>query len=95
LIIYNVTIKIDTRVKDEWLKWMKDHHIPEVIDTGLFQGHKICRLLDQDESEGVTYSIQYFCKSMTEYNTYQEKFAPKLQQEHQAKYNNRFVAFKL
>ena len=30
MIIYNVTIKIDLDVHDEWLAWMKLEHIPRV-----------------------------------------------------------------
>ena len=37
MILYNVTVKILPEVAEEWEKWMKAEHIPEVMATGLFQ----------------------------------------------------------
>ncbi len=36
MIIYNVTVKIDLDVHDLWLKWMKEEHIPRVMETACF-----------------------------------------------------------
>ena len=94
MLIYNVTIKIDLETHKEWLQWMKAVHIPDVLKTGCFNDHKICRLLNQDESEGFTYAIQYLCESMETVQKYQESYAPKLQQEHTDRYKGRFVAFR-
>ncbi len=94
MIVYNVTVKIDTTVHDEWLKWMKSKHIPDVLNTGFFYDHKIFRLLDVDQTDGVTYAIQYFCNNMEDYNEYQKMHAPALQKEHASRYQNKFVAFR-
>ena len=41
MILYNVTISIDTSVEEDWLQWMKEIHIPDVMNTGLFIDNKI------------------------------------------------------
>ena len=38
----------------------KEEHIPEVMSSGQFSDYKFFRLLEQDETDGVTYIIQYF-----------------------------------
>ena len=63
MILYNVTINIDYDVHDEWLDWMKNKHIPDVLKTGLFIENKICRILAEEDG-GKSYSIQYFLKNM-------------------------------
>lgn len=93
MILYNVTINIDNSVHDEWLKWMIEKHIPDVLDTGLFVENKICKIHAESEG-GVSYSIQYFAKSWDDYHKYEKEFAPKLQQEHTAKYKDKFGAFR-
>ena len=93
MIIYNVTVNIDEAVHQEWLKWMKEKHIPDVMNTGCFLENKICRLLNV-EDEGSTYSIQYTCNSMDDYEEYQQNHAPGLQKEHAEKYKDKFVAFR-
>ena len=70
MIIYNVTINIDFDVRDEWLAWMKEVHIPEVMKTGLFTSNQILKVLGNEEAGGATYSIQYMCNSMEQYETY-------------------------
>ncbi|MEO8589060.1 MAG: DUF4286 family protein, partial [Flavobacteriales bacterium] len=45
MILYNVTINIDLDVEREWLVWMKETHIPEVMATGLFLESRMFRVL--------------------------------------------------
>ncbi|MBV6655248.1 MAG: DUF4286 family protein [Mameliella sp.] len=93
-ILYNVTVKIDHAVHEDWLRWMRRVHIPAVMETGMFLEHRISRLLGTDESDGFTYSIQYLCPNFTTYQLYQEKHAYHLQKDHQDRYKDKFVAFR-
>jgi len=93
MVIYNVTVKIDNEVHDEWLNWMKSKHIPEVMETGYFSDSKMYRVVVHDD-DGVTYSIQYTCDSMAAIQQYTTKAAPALQKEHTEKYKDKFVAFR-
>lgn len=93
MIIYNVTVNIDDSVHDEWLKWMKKSHIPDVMKTGCFEGNRVLRLLVQEES-GTSYSVQYTCRTIDDFKRYQEDFASKLQKEHTEKFKDKFVAFR-
>ena len=94
MIIYNVTVKIEDSVHDEWLHWMKSVHIKDVMKTGLFEKSVMSRVISMKDPEGTTYSIQYFCKDMKTLHQYQVHHAPKLQQEHTQKYQGKFVAFR-
>ena len=41
MIIYNVTISIDKEVENYWLDWMKNTHIPDVMQkVSLLQNYK-------------------------------------------------------
>lgn len=93
MIIYNVTVNIDHSVHDEWLDWMKNTHIPDVVATGCFSQGKIFRIM-VDEQQGVSYSIQYTAASVEEIQRYMKDFAPALQKEHTEKYRDKFTAFR-
>lgn len=93
MILYNVTISIDEEVHEEWLQWMKEVHIPDVLATGLFIENKIARILAEEQG-GLAYSIQYIARNMEDYEEYKRKYAPKLQAEHQIKYDGKFAAFR-
>lgn len=94
MILYNVTVKVNHHIEEDWVRWMKKIHIPDVMNTKIFTENKFLRLLTVDESDGVTYAIQYFCKDIEHYEQYQNLFAPKLQQEHSDRYKGQFVAFR-
>lgn len=94
MIIYNVTVKVDTEIAPEWVEWMKTVHIPALMATGLFTESKLCRLLEQDELEGVTYAAQYSCDSIEHYNTYIDKYSQDMRQQSFEKFGNRFIAFR-
>jgi len=93
MILYNVTVKIRKEVQADWLKWMRETHIPDVMRTGLFKEHKICRIFE-DDPEGTTYAIQYFCASMEDFQKYQTEFAQTLQADHTKRYEGQYVAFR-
>lgn len=92
MIIYNVTVNIDAEVHDDWLRWMKEEHIPAVMATGLFLDHRMSRVLADDG--GFTYAIQYGCADLETYERYQREHAARLQAETRRRYEGRFAAFR-
>lgn len=94
MIAYNITMKIDPKIEKEWIQWQREEHIPEIMATGLFTENKFFRLLEQDETEGITYVIQYFVPSMEAYNRYIELYAPLLRKKASDKWHDQFVGFR-
>lgn len=94
MIIYNVTTKVEASIADEWLQWMKNEHIPDVMQTGCFSSNKVVRLLEVDDSEGPTYAIQYNAESKADYNRYIQLHAAALRDKSYQKWGDRFIAFR-
>jgi len=93
MIIYNVTVSIDDSVENDWVNWMKDNHIPDVLETGMFLESRFTRVLGEEEG-GKTYSIQYLCKDMETYERYRDELAPHLQKKHAERFQGKFSAFR-
>lgn len=93
MVVYNVSVKVDLEVHEEWCHWMKVVHIPEVLATGAFSKCRFSKL-DMAEDDGATYIIQYDCMSMEMLNKYMSLYAPSLQKKTIERYANRFVAFR-
>lgn len=34
--IYNITTKVHTSIQEQWVDWMKMHHIPQIMASGCF-----------------------------------------------------------
>lgn len=73
---------------------MKEEHIPEILATALFTEHRIMQLLDQDESDGISFSVQFYTRSAIEYNKYITDVAPTLRAKANSKWGNQIVGFR-
>jgi len=95
MIVYNVTINVEEGIADVWLQWLQGVHIPEVMATGCFLGHRVLRMLTaNDGEEGITYAIQYDLNSMEDYVRYQDNFALALRSKGEELFGDRFFAFR-
>ena len=93
MLLYNVTVGVDKDAEAEWLQYMMETHIKAVLATGLFVDHKMYRVLHDQDDGSISYSVQYFAKSIEDVQQYLEAFAPALIEEHRKKFHNRHVAF--
>jgi hypothetical protein len=94
MIIYNVTVGVDKRIEQDWLVWMREIHIPDVMRTNMFLGHKMYKILTTDTEETVSYAIQYSANSLNEIERYLEEFAPALREEVKKKFGEQQAAFR-
>lgn len=93
MIIYNVTIKVDWSIEEDWLQWMQDIYIPGILGTGYFEKHQLVRLLGVDETDGPTYAVQYYSGSIDSYDEYARKFAPGFSRQLIARWGDKCLAF--
>jgi hypothetical protein len=94
MIIYNVTVKVEEQIADNWLQWLLNDHIPQIMQTNCFVDCKVVRLLEVDDSEGPTYAVQYYAHSKADYNRYIELYAPTMRQLSFEKWGEHVIAFR-
>jgi hypothetical protein len=94
MIIYNVTSKVATEIAEAWLQWLTEDHAPAIVATGCFESFRVLRLLEQDESEGPTYAVQYVAPAQEGYDRYIRDFAPRFRQEGYERWGARFISFR-
>jgi hypothetical protein len=93
MILYNVTTSLDPAIADEWVEYMRETHLPEVMATGCFIKNQLCRLLNE-EDDGITYASQYYCISLEQLEAYQEHFAPALRADMEKKFSGLYASFR-
>lgn len=94
MFIYNVTIKVNRSIHDEWLQWLKEEHIPDLIGTGCFTDAAILHLVEADDEEGVTYAVQYYSPSTELYEKYISQHADEMRNRGHVKWGDQFIAFR-
>ena len=85
---------VNHSIHDAWKNWMIQTHIPQVMATECFEKNLFVRLLEVDESEGITYAVQYYALSKALYNRYIETYANSLRKKTMEKWGDQFVAFR-
>jgi hypothetical protein len=93
MILYNITFNIEPEIKNEWIAWMEQNYFPFVMGSELFHDVKMFRLLNETENEGITYSVQFYADSLEKVNTYLEKYAAQIVNEHNQAFKYKHVSF--
>ncbi|AVR44561.1 DUF4286 domain-containing protein [Christiangramia fulva] len=91
--IYNVTINVQEDIHDDWVKWMKEEHIPDMLDTGKFSKALMTRVMVKEPMGGITYSIQYTTESKEKLERYYAENAEELRGKSKP-FEGKFVSFR-
>ena len=91
--LYNVTINVEESIHSEWLKWMKEEHIPEMLDTGKFKKALMTRVMVTEAMGGITYSVQYTAQSKADLDNYYKEDADSMREKSKV-FEGKFVAFR-
>jgi Domain of unknown function (DUF4286) len=94
MIIYNVTTKVNWAIHDEWLQWMRQQHVPQILKTGCFFESRILRLLETDDEDGPTYAVQYHAFGVENYHTYIEHYAAAFRQDARELWGDQIISFR-
>lgn len=81
MIIYNVTVAVEAEREQEFVQWMKDTHLPEVMETGCFKSHDFFRVLNSLDQANPTYAVQYRLDDLKSMQEYETQHAPRLRNE--------------
>ncbi|EAZ96981.1 hypothetical protein FBBAL38_06140 [Flavobacteria bacterium BAL38] len=94
MIIYNVTVNVDESIHNDWLNWMQNKHINDVLATGLFTNAKMVKVVVEEEMGGTTYAVQYFTDSRAKLEDYYQNHASRLRQEGLQLFADKMLAFR-
>ena len=93
MIISNITYSIDKTLEQDFLAWLKDVHIPDVMMTLKPKSYRIMRLLTEIENAGATFSVQYNFDNLSDFEQFENEFQKDLDYEIYKRYNGHYVFF--
>jgi len=94
MFIYNITTQVDALITADWIRWQKEIHIPELMATGAFFDHRFYQLAEEDTHDTITYVIQLYCHSRTDYEDYVRLQAARLREKAFTQWGHRFISFR-
>ena len=93
MFIYNVTIKVDWKIHEKWLEWMRKDQAPGILATGYFRQYQLVRLVEVEDADGPTYAVQYYADSIDDYKNYLNHSSAVINKEATRMWGDRFVMF--
>lgn len=95
MILYNVTLNVDNDILQEWIQWMKETHLPEVMATGKFISYGFYKIQNHEPSDkSNNFSVQYLAMNLEDYQDYANKYGPALKKKTLDKYGDKVLAFR-
>lgn len=93
MVIYNVTVNVQEDIHDTWVKWMKEEHIPDMLNTKKFSKALMTKVLVEEAMGGITYSVQYTAESKEMLERYYKENADELRGKSK-RFEGKIVAFR-
>jgi len=89
MIIYLIHIDVEKKIDNNWFLWMKNEHIPEIMDLKIFKKNEIWKIKNSSKKYN-SYYIKYYTESLDNYKLYEKKHAMGIKKKHSIKYKNNF-----
>ncbi|MCF2604753.1 DUF4286 family protein [Parabacteroides distasonis] len=93
MIVYNTTFHIHKEILAECLAFLKSRYIPQAAASGLLHDPYLRRILNSENEEGESYSVQFHTQDTTSLNQWLQQEGRALQQELVDRYQEKIVGF--
>jgi hypothetical protein len=93
MLLYNITYNIDKNEEQDFLNWMQNIHIQDVMITGFPKSYKVLKLLTEIDNGGVTYSVQYNFDSRDGFEVFENDYLDDLHDAIDKRYRGKYVHF--
>jgi hypothetical protein len=94
MMLYNETIGIDKDIEEQFLRWLKNHYVPSVMNTKLFIEFKIFKVLTHDDETSTSYSIQFFSTTIEDVVSFVDNYSKPLVEEQQLLFKDKHITFR-
>jgi hypothetical protein len=68
MILYNITFKVEPESVADFKFFLAESHFPVLDDRKEILRYEFFRLLNQDDSDGLTFTLQHFLPDLGTYN---------------------------
>ena len=86
MLIFNTTYLVISKMSDSWHKWLYEHHIPAMVDSGYFSKPQVAKVLTSEHQEGISFAVQFHTENIDLLEAWSEKY----KEEFLAGYRKRF-----
>jgi hypothetical protein len=74
MIVFNTTYLVSDKVYADWLIWVKEEHIPFMLQFKPFHDPQVAKVLTNEQQDGFSVSVQFCILDMETLNIWNEKY---------------------
>ena len=75
MLIFNTTYLVSDKAHGPWLKWIREQHIPFMLDSTYFSFPQVARIITSAEQEGTSFSVQFRVNDMRTLKQWNQEFS--------------------
>lgn len=79
MLIFNITFLVSDKVHNSWLQWVRDEHIPFMLDSTYFSHPQVARVVTSDKEDGTSFSVQFRIKDMRKLKQWNQEYSAAFQ----------------
>jgi len=64
MLIFNTTYLVSDKVHEAWLAWIREQHIPFMLESSYFTQPQVARVITSAKQEGTSFSVQFHIEDM-------------------------------
>lgn len=75
--LYNVTMQVNKQMENQYMEWLQQLYIPEVMDSGFFTKYQLLKIIS-DAPEDTTYAVQFITPSIEKFQEFENQFLDRM-----------------
>jgi hypothetical protein len=93
MFIYNTTYLVSDKVHDTWLKWVREQHIPFMLDTKYLTQPQVARVITSDKQDGTSFSVQFHVRDMQTLKLWNKEYSVLFQENCSQQFGTEVIFF--
>jgi hypothetical protein len=93
MLIFNTTFLVSDKAQGPWLKWVREQHIPFMLESEMFSKPQIAKVLSIEDQDGTSYSVQFQVLDMLTLENWHIQYAKVFERNFAEKFGTEVIFF--
>ncbi|MDD4971778.1 MAG: DUF4286 family protein [Paludibacter sp.] len=93
MLIFNTTYLVSDKVHGIWLKWVREQHIPFMLESTYFTQPQVARVITSAEQDGTSFSVQFHVLDMHTLKLWNKEYSQLFQEKCSQQFGTEVIFF--
>ena len=93
MLIFNTTYLVSDKVHGAWLKWVREQHIPFMLESSYFSQPLVARVITSAEQDGTSFSVQFHVQDMHTLKLWNKEYSLLFQEKCSQQFGTEVIFF--